>query len=73
MVAKKFHIHCVKITGKYIYELKIESVHFYSCPQTKLSPQVFIITTPDRRKLPISSEQLFLKIYFSLEERGEDC
>ena len=32
---------------------KIESAHFYSFPQAKLSPQIFIITTPGRRKLPI--------------------
>ena len=39
MVAEKFQIQVVKITGKYICESKkIESVHFYSCPQAKLSP-----------------------------------
>ena len=32
---------------------KIEFAHFYSFPQAKLSPQIFIITTPGRRKLPI--------------------
>ena len=33
-------------------------------------PQVFIITTPGRRKLPISPKQRFL--YFSSPEREED-
>ena len=41
MTAEKFQIYSVKITGKYI--CKIESVHFYSCPQGKTFPQVFII------------------------------
>ena len=44
---------------------KIESVRFFL-------PQVLIITTPGRRKLPISPEQCFLKICFSPAERGED-
>ena len=36
MVAEKFQIYGVKITGKYINTFvsqKIESVHFYSCPK----------------------------------------
>ena len=40
---------------------KIESVHFYSCPQTKLLPR-FLSSPPGRRKLPISPEQHFLKV-----------
>ena len=35
-------------------------------------PQVFIITTPDRRKLPISPKQRFLKICFSPSREEED-
>ena len=36
MVAEKFQIYGVKITGKYMNTFvsqKIESVHFYSCPK----------------------------------------
>ena len=48
---------------------KIESG--YSCTQSKTLPLVFFITTPGRKKLPISSKQSVLKIYFSPAERGE--
>ena len=67
MVAKKFQIYCVKITGKHI----CESVHFCSCPQQNAPPGSYH-NTPGRRKLPISSEQRFLKIVLSPAERGED-
>ena len=40
---------------------KTESVHFYSCPQAKLSPR-FLSSPPSRRKLLISPRQYFLKI-----------
>ena len=40
-------------------------------PPSKTLLQVFIITTPGRRKLPTFPEH-FLKIYFSPAERGED-
>ena len=36
----------------------------------KYSPQILIITTPSRKRLPTSPEQRFLKIYFSPAERG---
>ena len=48
---------------------KSESVHFYLCPQAKLSPK-FLSLPPDRRKLPIPPEQHFLKIYFFPAEMG---
>ena len=35
---EKFQIYGVKITANTFVSQKIESVHFYSCPQTKLSP-----------------------------------
>ena len=53
MVAEKFQIYRVKITASTFVNQKIESAHFYSFPQAKLSPQIFIITTPGRRKLHI--------------------
>ena len=70
MLPEKFQIHGVKITGKYICESKIESVPFFLMSSSKILPQVFIITTPDRMKLLIFPEQRFLKIYFSPAERG---
>ena len=53
---KSYGVNSVKITDKYICELKIESVHFYLGPQVKLSPR-FLSSPLDRRKLPISPEQ----------------
>ena len=40
------------------------------CAPSKTFPQVFIITTPGRRKLRISPIQSVLKIYFSSADRG---
>ena len=37
MVAEKFQIYSVKITGNTLVSQKTESVQFYSCPQAKLS------------------------------------
>ena len=36
MVAEKFQIYSVKITGNTLVSQKTESVQFYSCPQAKL-------------------------------------
>ena len=72
MVAEKFQIYGVKITGKHIntsVSQKIESAHFYSCPQAKLSLRC-LSSRPGKRKLPIPPEQHFLKIYFSQAESG---
>ena len=38
MVAEKFQIHGVKITGKCICELKNRICSIYLCPQAKISP-----------------------------------
>ena len=67
MVAKIFQIYGVMITGKYICKSK-NSVCLL-IPLSKTLPQVFIITTPGRRILPISPKQSVLKIYFSPAER----
>ena len=68
MVAEKFQIHGVKVTVKCICESKNWICSFLLMSETKNLPQVLIITTPGRRKLPISHKQLFL--YFSPTERG---
>ena len=59
MVEEKFHIYGVKITSKYICDLKkFESVHFYSCPLAKLSPR-FLSLTPRQKEITHSSIPLF--------------
>ena len=50
---------------------KIKLILFYSSPQVKLSPRFLSLPT-DRRKLPIPTEQRFLKICFSPAEMRED-
>ena len=62
MVAETFQIYSVKITANTFVSQKIESVHFYSCPQAKLSPG-FYHYPPGRRELPSPPEQHFLKIF----------
>ena len=64
-----FQIHGVKITGKHISESKNWICSFLLMVPSKTLPQVFIITTPGRRKLPISPKQSFLKIYFTPADR----
>ena len=74
MVAEKVHIDSIKITRKYD-----EFVYFYSCPRAKLSPGFLSLPpppppppVPGRKRLPISSKKLFLKIYFSPAQKRED-
>ena len=73
MVAEKVHIDSFKITRKYD-----EFVYFYSCPRAKLSPGFLSLPpsppppVPGRKRLPISSKKLFLKIYFSPAQKRED-
>ena len=65
MVAENFQIYGVQITGSTFASQKI-------CSILIMSPKQNI--PPGRRKLPISSEQRSLKIYFFPAEkgRGED-
>ena len=72
IVAKKFQIHGVKITGKYICESKNWICSFLLMPSSKIIPQVLIITTPDRRKSNISPEQHLLKILLFPSRKEED-
>ena len=71
MVAEKFQILGVKFTRKYICELKIVSVYFYSCPQAKLSPR-FLLPLRARRNCHFPQNIYFFEIYFSPAERGKD-
>ena len=68
---EKFQIYSVKITANTFVSQKIESFHFYSCPQTKLSPG-FYHYPPGRQDcflLP-NTKQRFLKIFFPEEKEG---
>ena len=58
MVAEKFQIYSVKITANTFVNQKIESVHFYSCPQTKLSPR-FLPLFPRQTGIAHSSQTAF--------------
>ena len=51
MVAEKFQIYSVRITTNTFMSQKIESVHFYSCPQAKLSPRFLSLSS---RKMGIA-------------------
>ena len=72
MVAEKLQVYSAKITANTFANQKIESVHFYSCPQAKLSPR-FLSLSPGRGELRILPGQRFLKIFFpDQKERGKD-
>ena len=68
MVAQKFQIYGVKITGKYICESKNKSVHFYSCPQAKLSLR-FLSLPPREKEFTYSSRTVF-SVFFP-HQKGE--
>ena len=64
IVMEKFQIYGVKITGRYIVIQKLNLFIFVHAPKQT--------STPARKKLTISPEQRFLKIYFSpRRKRGE--
>ena len=50
---------------------KIDSIHFYSCPQTKLS-SMFLSSPPRQKEITHFSKQHFLSMYFSQAERQEN-
>ena len=60
---KCFKLMVLRLLENTFVSKRLESVHFYSYPQ------VFIITTLGRKKLPISPKQSILKIYFLPSER----
>ena len=64
-VVEKFQILGVKITGKYICELKSWICLFLLMFPNKILPQTLVITTPGVRKLPISPQTMFfLNLFF---------
>ena len=72
MVSEKFQILGIKITGKYVCELKnlIYLFIFTHLSKQKYPPQILIITTPGRRKLPVFPKHFFLNLFF-LSKKGE--
>ena len=56
MVAEKFQIYSIKITGNTLVSQKTESVQFYSCPPSKTLPQVFIIIPQADGNCPLLME-----------------
>ena len=69
MVAKSFKFMVLRLLAKTFVNQKVESVHFYSCPQAKLSPRFSSLLSPGRRKLLIPPKQRFLKIFFPPDEK----
>ena len=69
MVAENFRIYSVKITANTPVSQKIESVHFYLCPEQN-SPPVFYHYPPGRQELPDPPKQHFLKIFFPEQKGG---
>ena len=45
MVVKRFQVYSVKITANTFVSQKNESVHFYSCPQEKLSSRFLLLSS----------------------------
>ena len=70
-VVEKFQILGVKITGKYICELKSWICLFLLMSPSKILPQILIITTPGWRKLPISPQTMFFLNLFFPSSKGE--
>ena len=65
VIAKKFQIHGVKITGKYICESKNECVYFYTCPQAKLFPRFLSSPLQAEGNYPFPQNNVFWKSIFS--------
>ena len=65
---KSFKFMVLKLLENTFASQKNGSVHFYSCPQAKLSPR--FLSSPGRWKLSISPKKRFLKIYFFPSRKG---
>ena len=70
MVAKKFQIYSVKITANTFVSLKIESFHFYSCAQAKLSSRFLSLSPRQTGIIAHSYWTAFFEDIFSWGERG---
>ena len=45
MVVEKFQSYSVTVNANMLVSQKIESVHFYSCPEAKLSPRFLSLSS----------------------------
>ena len=70
MVAEKFQIYSVKITGKYICETKNWIYSFLFVPRSKTLPQVFIITPQAEGNYPFLPNCVLWRSIFSPAERA---
>ena len=66
---KSFKFIVLRLQANKFVSQKIESVHFNSCLQAKLSPS-FYHYSPGKRKLPILPNSVFWRSIFSSAERG---
>ena len=69
MVAKKFQIYGVNITGKYICGSKKWICSVLLMPPTKSLPQIFIIMPQAEGNYPFLPNSIFCRSIFSLAER----
>ena len=67
---KSFKFIVLRLLANTFVSQKIKSVHFYSCPQEKLTPSFYHYLL-GRWELPILSAQRFLKKFFPKEKVGE--
>ena len=67
MVAESFKFIVLRLLQIHLWIKKF--VHFYSCPQAKLSPR-FLSLSPGRGELRILPGQRFLKIFFPDQKEG---
>ena len=68
MVAKKFQIHIVKITGN---KLVSQIEYVFSCPQAKLFPRFLSLPLQEKEITHFSKTKRFENLFFSSRE-GED-
>ena len=66
---KSFKFIVLRLLGNTFVSQKIESVHFYSRPKTKLSPR-FLSLSPRQKEIAHSSRTAFSEDIFSSGERG---
>ena len=64
MVAEKFQIYSVQINANAFVSQKLESVHYYSCPQSKTLPQIFIIIPQGDKNCLFLLNSVFWRRFF---------
>ena len=68
-VAERFQIYSVKISANTSLRQKVESVHFYSCPQAKVS-RWFLSFSSRQTEIAHSSRTAVFEYIFSWGEEG---